>query len=133
MPHRSQLKYGGYEVDSVDQAWGSNGEFSSLKRVSILPYKILTIIGARPQFIKASVVSAALRKHREIKEIVLHTGQHYDENMSDVFFKQLNLSFPDINLNVNGGTHGEMTGRMLIEIENTFENQTLSSFSLWRH
>lgn len=82
-----------------------------------MSYKILTIVGARPQFIKSSTVSLELRKHPEIEEIVIHTGQHFDENMSDIFFDQLKIPKPDIEFNLNGGSHGEMTGRMLIEIE----------------
>src|SRR5690554_225878 len=79
--------------------------------------KILTIIGARPQFIKASVVSRAIQQTDGIEEIMLHTGQHFDANMSDIFFNQLNIPRPDIQLDIHGGSHGEMTGRMLAEIE----------------
>lgn len=79
--------------------------------------KILTIIGARPQFIKASVVSRAIAQTDGIEEIMLHTGQHFDANMSDVFFDQLGIPRPNIQLNIHGGNHGEMTGRMLAEIE----------------
>lgn len=79
--------------------------------------RIFTIIGARPQFIKASVVSKAIKESNTLSEIVLHTGQHFDANMSDVFFEQLGIPRPDIQLNIHGGSHGEMTGRMLIEIE----------------
>ncbi|MGL5335808.1 MAG: non-hydrolyzing UDP-N-acetylglucosamine 2-epimerase [Enterovibrio sp.] len=79
--------------------------------------KILTIIGARPQFIKASVVSRAIQQTNGIEEIMLHTGQHFDANMSDVFFNQLSIPKPSIQLDIHGGTHGEMTGRMLAEIE----------------
>ncbi|AXS82514.1 non-hydrolyzing UDP-N-acetylglucosamine 2-epimerase [Marinobacter sp. Arc7-DN-1] len=79
--------------------------------------KILTIIGARPQFIKASVVSRAIQQTKGIQEIMLHTGQHFDANMSDIFFNQLGIPRPDIQLDIHGGGHGEMTGRMLIEIE----------------
>lgn len=79
--------------------------------------KILTIIGARPQFIKASVVSKAIAKTNELEEILLHTGQHFDANMSDIFFNQLGIPRPNIQLDIHGGTHGEMTGRMLVEIE----------------
>ncbi|MBD2792788.1 non-hydrolyzing UDP-N-acetylglucosamine 2-epimerase [Xenorhabdus szentirmaii] len=79
--------------------------------------KIITILGARPQFIKASSVSFSLNRHGGFKEIILHTGQHFDTNMSDIFFNQLHIPKPDYTLNTGGGTHGEMTGKMLIEIE----------------
>jgi len=79
--------------------------------------RILTIIGARPQFIKASVVSRAIQRSDGIEEILLHTGQHFDANMSDIFFNQLGIPRPNIQLDIHGGSHGEMTGRMLIEIE----------------
>lgn len=79
--------------------------------------RILTVIGARPQFIKASVVSRAIQQAEGIEEIMLHTGQHFDSNMSDVFFNQLAIPRPDVQLNIHGGSHGEMTGRMLAEIE----------------
>ena len=79
--------------------------------------KIITILGARPQFIKASVVSAAIAAAKQLKEIVVHTGQHFDANMSDVFFAELGMNKPEYQLNIHGGGHGEMTGRMLTEIE----------------
>lgn len=79
--------------------------------------KILTIIGARPQFIKAGVVSKAIRNCEGLTEILLHTGQHFDANMSEVFFEQLAIPRPDYQLEIHGGHHGDMTGRMLIEIE----------------
>lgn len=79
--------------------------------------KILTIIGARPQFIKASVVSRAISQAVGMEEVLLHTGQHFDSNMSDVFFDQLGIPRPSIQLDISGGRHGEMTGRMLMEIE----------------
>lgn len=79
--------------------------------------KIVTIIGARPQFIKASVVSKAILETDDIEEILIHTGQHFDENMSNVFFEQLGIPRPHYQLDINGGSHGDMTGKMLMEIE----------------
>lgn len=79
--------------------------------------KILTIIGARPQFIKASVVSKAILETENLTEVIVHTGQHFDSNMSDIFFEQLGIPKPHYQLDINGGSHGDMTGSMLIEIE----------------
>ncbi|SFO79971.1 non-hydrolyzing UDP-N-acetylglucosamine 2-epimerase [Pseudomonas borbori] len=79
--------------------------------------KLLTIIGARPQFIKASVVSKAIAEQVDLSEIIIHTGQHFDANMSDIFFDQLGIPRPNYLLDIHGGSHGEMTGRMLSEIE----------------
>lgn len=80
--------------------------------------KVTTIVGARPQFIKAAVVSRAFREHRpDVREVIVHTGQHYDNNMSDVFFEELNIPKPNYNLGIGGGTHGQNTGRMLESIE----------------
>lgn len=77
--------------------------------------KIVTVVGARPQFIKAAVVSNELRKKHT--EILVHTGQHYDYNMSAVFFEELGIPKPDYNLGISGGSHAEMTGRMMISVE----------------
>ncbi len=77
--------------------------------------KLITIIGARPQFIKAAPFSDVFRKEHE--EILVHTGQHYDENMSDVFFEELGIPKPNYNLGVGSGGHGYQTGRMLEKIE----------------
>lgn len=77
--------------------------------------KIVTVVGARPQFIKASVVSHELRKNHQ--EILVHTGQHYDYNMSEQFFEELDIPTPDYNLGISGGTHAQMTGKMMIAIE----------------
>jgi len=81
--------------------------------------KIITIIGARPQIIKAAAISRAIRNKfaQQIKEVIVHTGQHYDENMSEVFFDELQIPRPDYNLNVGSGNHGQQTARMLEGIE----------------
>lgn len=81
--------------------------------------KLLTIIGARPQIIKAAALSRAIRNNYsdKITEKILHTGQHYDTNMSQVFFEELGIPKPDYNLNVGSGKHGEQTAKMIIGIE----------------
>ena len=81
------------------------------------PKKIVTVIGARPQFIKASAVSTVLAESDQLREIVVHTGQHFDANMSDVFFAELGMKPPTYQCAIHGGSHGDMTGRMLIDIE----------------
>ena len=82
--------------------------------------KIVVVVGARPQFIKASVVLRALRRHPQLEVLLVHTGQHHDANMSDVFFRELGMSPPDAMLGIAGGGHGAMTGRMLEAIETLF-------------
>ena len=77
--------------------------------------KIVTVVGARPQFIKAAALSRVLRK--EHHEILVHTGQHYDPNMSDIFFEDLGIPKPDYNLGISGGSHAQMTARMMMAIE----------------
>lgn len=79
--------------------------------------KIVTILGARPQFIKAAVVSRAFQSTGKIEEIIVHTGQHFDVNMSDIFFEEMNIPKPYKNLDINGLGHGAMTGQMLEMIE----------------
>ena len=79
--------------------------------------KILTIVGARPQFIKAATVSRAVAKSDEVTEVIVHTGQHFDKNMSDVFFEEMQIPKPDYHLHINSLSHGAMTGRMLEAIE----------------
>ena len=78
--------------------------------------KIVTVIGARPQFIKSAPVSRELTK-AGIKEVLVHTGQHFDHSMSEVFFHQMNIPKPDYYLSINSLNHGEMTGKMLEKIE----------------
>lgn len=77
--------------------------------------KVLTVLGARPQFIKAAPVSRVLRT--EVTEIIVHTGQHYDANMSDIFFEELNIPKPDYLLGIGSGNHGKQTAEMMIKIE----------------
>lgn len=83
--------------------------------------KLVTVLGARPQFIKAGSVSRHIMKQREngcdIEEIIVHTGQHYDRNMSDVFFEEMKIPRPDYHLGIGGKSHGAMTGQMLEKIE----------------
>ena len=79
--------------------------------------KILTVVGARPQFVKAAVLSRKISNTSGINEVLVHTGQHFDANMSDVFFQEMQIPTPQYNLNINGGTHGAMTGEMLSNVE----------------
>ena len=79
--------------------------------------KIVTIVGARPQFIKAAVVSKELKGYSNVEEIIIHTGQHYDTNMSDIFFNEMKIPKPKYFLNINSLGHGAMTGMMMKEIE----------------
>jgi len=79
--------------------------------------KIVTIIGARPQFIKAGAVSREISKYKKINEIIIHTGQHYDFNMSDIFFDEMKIPKPDYFLGIGGKSHGAMTGQMIEKIE----------------
>lgn len=79
--------------------------------------KIVTIIGARPQFIKASSLSRELKKCKGVKEVIIHTGQHFDNNMSEVFFEQMHIPKPDYYLGIGGKKQGEMTGQMIEKIE----------------
>lgn len=79
--------------------------------------KIVTILGARPQFVKAAVLSRIIKKHNNIEEVIVHTGQHFDVNMSDIFFDEMMIPKPKYNLEISSMSHGAMTGLMLLEIE----------------
>jgi UDP-GlcNAc3NAcA epimerase len=81
--------------------------------------KMLTVVGARPQFIKAAAISRVIRDHytNSIEEVIVHTGQHHDENMSQIFFDELDIPKPKFNLEISGGGHGAMTGKMIEGIE----------------
>lgn len=100
--------------------------------------RILTVIGARPQIIKAAALSRAVQKHNaecaaedRVQEVLLHTGQHYDENMSQVFFRELGIPEPDINLHVGSGTHGAQTARMTEGIEKVLMEQSFNGVVLY--
>lgn len=79
--------------------------------------KIVTIVGARPQFIKAATISRVIRSRSDVEEIIVHTGQHFDENMSEIFFTDMDIPRPTYNLHIESLPHGAMTGRMLEGIE----------------
>jgi UDP-GlcNAc3NAcA epimerase len=85
--------------------------------------KVLSVLGARPQFIKAATVSRAIKQRGDIEEVIVHTGQHFDANMSEVFFEQLDIPRPNHNLHIAGLRHGAMTGRMLEGIENLIQQE----------
>lgn len=86
--------------------------------------KILTIVGARPQFVKAAALSRELKTRTSIEEIIVHTGQHFDANMSEVFFDEMDIPKPVYNLNINSLGHGAMTGRMLEGIEEIMKKES---------
>ena len=87
--------------------------------------KIITVIGARPQIIKAAAISRAISSHYsdQLEEFIVHTGQHYDENMSEVFFNELGIPKPAFNLNVGSGSHGAMTAKMMDGLESLFQTE----------
>ena len=85
--------------------------------------KILSIIGARPQFVKEAIIQKEINKYKDITEVVVHTGQHYDDNMSGIFFQILGMKSPQYNLGINSSSHGEMTGKMIIELEKIMKDE----------
>ena len=85
--------------------------------------KILTVVGARPQFVKAATLSRVIASMSDVEEIIVHTGQHFDKNMSDVFFEEMRIPRPDYNLAIASLSHGAMTGRMLEAIETIILNE----------
>src|SRR5690606_28411214 len=87
------------------------------------PLRIFTVVGARPQFVKAAVVSREIAARKEITEVLVHTGQHFDSNMSDVFFDDLSIPKPGFHLGIGGGGHGDQTGKMLIKLEEIFQQE----------
>ncbi len=91
--------------------------FLTIKELSKHTVKIVTVLGARPQFIKAAVVSRALLQYTGIQEVIIHTGQHFDHNMSQLFFDQMQIRQPDYQFGIHGLPHGALTGRMMERIE----------------
>ncbi|HUJ25117.1 MAG TPA: UDP-N-acetylglucosamine 2-epimerase (non-hydrolyzing) [Myxococcales bacterium] len=81
------------------------------------PVKILHVVGARPNFMKIAPIIAALREHAGVRQILVHTGQHYDAKMSDIFFRDLGMPDPDVHLGVGSGTHAQQTAKVMVEIE----------------
>jgi UDP-GlcNAc3NAcA epimerase len=85
------------------------------------PVRILTVVGARPQFVKAAAISRAVARRDDVIQIMVHTGQHFDANMSEIFFQEMGIPRPDHALDIHGGDHGEMTARMMIGLEQVFK------------
>ena len=85
--------------------------------------KIVSIVGARPQFVKAAVLSRQFLAHPDFEEVLIHTGQHFDSNMSDIFFEEMEIPRPHYSLGINGLSHGAMTGQMLEKVEEVLLNE----------
>lgn len=92
--------------------------------------KVLSIIGARPQFVKEAIMQIAFQE-ANIEEVLVHTGQHYDQNMSEIFFDIFNMKKPKYNLGINGLSHGEMTGQMIIELEKIMQKENTEAIVLY--
>ena len=86
--------------------------------------KIATIVGARPQFVKVAVIRRLLHEDSDINEVLIHTGQHFDHNMSDIFFEELEIPKPQYDLDIAGGGHGQMTGRMMEALETVLVDES---------
>ena len=98
--------------------------------------KLLTIIGARPQIIKAAALSRAIEKgfKQKLVEVILHTGQHYDDSMSDIFFREMQIPQPDYNLKIGSASHGSQTGQMIEGIEEVIlKERPKRSGGVWRY
>lgn len=93
---------------------------------------IACIVGARPNFMKMAPILRAFNKYENVKTTLIHTGQHYDKSLSDVFFEELEIKKPEISLNIGSGSHGEQTGRLIIELEKTFSDLKASDAGLDR-
>src|SRR4030095_10374353 len=95
--------------------------------------KVITILGARPQFIKAAAISRAIRNNfsDKVKEIIVHTGQHYDSELSEVFFQQLQIPKEDYNLAVGSGSHGVQTANMILALEEVLVNENPGAVILY--
>lgn len=93
--------------------------------------KVLTVVGARPQFIKAAMVSREFSERECIEEVIVHTGQHFDRNMSELFFEELGIPEPKINLGISGGTHAQMTARMLVALEDAMVEEAPDAILLY--
>jgi UDP-GlcNAc3NAcA epimerase len=109
--------------DAAPREW-SDADLRILEMHERAQLKILTVVGARPQFIKAAVVSREFARRPGIQEIIVHTGQHFDDNMSDIFFREMQIPLPDYCLDIHSMSHGAMTGRMLEKTEEVLVAET---------
>ena len=89
--------------------------------------KIATVIGARPQFIKAALISHKINTQSTISQVMIHTGQHYEPNMSDIFFNEMQIPYPDYNLNINKMNHFKMVKKMVKKIDQILKNEKINA------